>query len=260
MDLELQDRVIIVTGAGRGLGAAAAERLYQEGARLLLVSRTESELERVRRRLSGDPSRVDVLPIDLTQTDAPEQVVAMALRRYGRVDGLVNSAGGSRGGVFWEIPDRHWREAFELKFFGTLRMIRAALPPMREQRYGRIVIIAGNLGLQPDKRMLPGSSVNAALMAAAKGLAQEIAADQVVINTVNPGPTRTERWTHLMRDLAAARGTEVATVEQEVMADIPMQRLAEPEEIASHIAFLMSDAAAHLTGSTLNPDGGWTRG
>ena len=260
MDLGLSGKVVIVTGASQGLGAASARLLRREGAKLLLVARTEADLRSVASEIDPDGSETGICALDLTLPDGADRVVDATMQRYGRIDALVNCAGGSRGGVFWEIPDTFWLEAFQLKFFGTVRMIRAVLPIMREQQYGRVVTVAGNLGLQPDKRLLPSSTVNAALMALAKGLAEEVATDNVIVNTVNPGPTRTERWTRLMTDLASARDTTVDAVESEFLRDIPMNRLAEPEEIARHIVYLASDAASHLTGATLDPDGGWTRG
>jgi len=260
MDLGLTDKAAIVTGGNKGLGAASAQQLAAEGARLLLTARDEGDLAAEAERLRGaGAGAVETIAADLTRPEEAERVAAAALDAFGRVDILVNCAGASQGGVFWDIPDQVWEDSLALKFMGTVRMIRAVLPAMRAQKYGRVVTVVGNTGRQPNPRMLPGAAANAALLAVTKGLAEEVAGDGVVINAVNPGPTRTERWQTLMQNLAASTGRSVADVEGEFMKEIPMARLGEPDEIARLIAFLASDAAANMTGTSVTADGGWTK-
>ncbi len=260
MDLGLTDKAAIVTGGNKGLGAASARQLAAEGARLLLTARDQSDLAAEAERLRGaGADAVETIAADLTRPEDAARVAAAAQVSFGRIDILVNCAGASQGGVFWDIPDEVWEDSLALKFMGTVRMIRAALPAMRAQKYGRIVTVVGNTGRQPNPRMLPGAAANAALLAVTKGLAEEVAGDGVVINAVNPGPTRTERWQTLMQNLAASTGRSVADVEGDFMQEIPMARLGEPDEIARLIAFLASDAAANMTGTSVTADGGWTK-
>lgn len=264
MNLELKDRVAIVTGASKGLGAATARVLAAEGARLLITARNADDLAAIAahfRQADGQSDEVDVetLAADLTESAAAGDIVAAAMRRFGRIDILVNCAGASQGGVFWEIPDQVWRDSLDLKFMATVRMIRAVIPQMRKQRYGRIVTIVGNTGRQPDPRLLPGAAANAGLLVVTKGLADEVAADGIVVNAVNPGPTRTERWTTLMANLARSSGRTVTELECDIIGRIPMSRLAEPVEIARLVAFLASDLAANMTGTSVTADGGWTK-
>jgi 3-oxoacyl-[acyl-carrier protein] reductase len=138
-------------------------------------------------------------------------------------------------------------------------MMRAAVRPMRAQGRGRMVVIVGQLGRQPHPRMLPSATANAALLAAIKGLADEVAGDGVVVNAVNPGPSRTERWNRLMTTLASDTGRPVAQTEEDFTADIPMRRFGEPDEIARHVCFLASDAAGYMTGTSITADGGWIK-
>lgn len=260
MDLELKGRAAVVTGGNKGLGAASARLLAAEGARLMLTGRNEPDLEAAARDMQGaGAAEVATIAADLTAPDAADRVAAAALEAFGRIDILINCAGASQGGVFWEIPDQVWEDSLALKFMGTVRMIRAVIPAMRAQGYGRIVTVAGNTGRQPNSRMLPGAAANAALLAVTKGLADEVAADGIAVNAVNPGPTRTERWNTLMKNLAKQSGSTVAEVEAGFMKDIPMDRLAEPEEIARTIVYLASDAAANITGTSVTADGGWTK-
>lgn len=259
MDLNLRDKAAIVTGGNKGFGAASAALLAQEGARVLITARNEDQLADVAARIKSGGGVVATLSADLTEPDGADAIARAALDAYGRIDILINCAGASQGGVFWDIPDEVWRDSLDLKFLGTIRMIRAAILVMRKQKYGRIVTIAGNTGKQPGARMLPGSAANAALLAVNAGLAQEVAADGIIVNAVNPGPSRTERWNTLMKNLAKNSGTSVEHVERGIMAEIPMKRLGEAQEIARLIVFLASDAAANMTGTSITADGGWTK-
>ena len=260
MDLQLRDKVAVITGGSKGLGAASAWILAAEGAKLVLAARTAEVLNALRHQL-GERHRAEVttVAVDLTAADGAEAVARAAVEAHGRIDILINSAGSSQGGLFWEIPDKVWEQSLALKFLGTIRMMRAVIPIMRRQSYGRIVTVVGNIGRQPNPRLLPGAAANAALLAVTKGLADELAKDGIVVNAVNPGPTRTERWITLMSNLAKSSSRSVTEVESDFTGEIPMGRLAEPEEIARVIVFLASDCAANITGTSITADGGWTK-
>lgn len=261
MDLHLKDKVALITGASRGLGAATAAALAEEGAHLILSARDQSALDQQAEQLkSAHGVKVTTVSADLTQSASCTAVVEDALSAFGHIDILVNSAGASQGGVFWEIPDQVWQDSMELKVMGTIRMTRAVIPSMLERKYGRIVNIVGNTAMQPSPRLLPGASANAALLAITRGLGEELAPHNIVVNALNPGPTRTERWTTLMGNLAKSSGRTVAEVEADYKDQIPMNRLGEPQEIGRLAAFLASECAANMTGASLTADGGWTKG
>jgi len=261
IDLRLKDKVAIITGASRGLGAASARLLAAEGAKLVLASRNQADLDKLAAELHsqfGTP--VLVVPLDLTQESAADDAVTKTLATFGRIDVLINSAGASQGGLFWELADRVWQESFDLKVMGTIRMMRAVMPTMIAQKHGRIVNIVGNTGLQPSPRLLPGSAANAALLAITRGLGEEAAPHGVVVNAINPGPTKTERWTTLMNRLAQSSGRTIADVEKDYTSQIPLGKLAEPDDIAGLIIFLASDRAANMIGTAITADGGWSKG
>lgn len=260
MDLSLSDKTAIVTGGNKGLGAASARRLAQEGAHLLLTARNAGQLQSLAEEIEREfGTSCAYLPADLSEPDAAQEVVTKALEALGHVDILINCAGASQGGVFWEIPDKVWEDSLALKFMGTVRMMRAVLPHMRERGSGRIVTVVGNTGRQPNARMLPGAAANAALLAVTAGLAQEVAGDGIAVLALNPGPTRTERWNTLMANLAKQSGRSVAEVEGDFLKDIPMDKLGQPDEVAGLLVFLASEAAANMTGTSLTADGGWTK-
>jgi NAD(P)-dependent dehydrogenase (short-subunit alcohol dehydrogenase family) len=257
----LKDKVAVITGASRGLGAMSARLLAAEGARLTLAARHRGDLDALAAELQrAHGTACLVLPVDLTREGAAEQVAADTVKAFGRIDVLINSAGASQGGVFWEIADRVWQESFELKVMGTIRMMRAVLPTMIAQKSGRIVNVVGNTGLQPSPRLLPGAAANAALLAITRGVGEEVAPHGVAVNAVNPGPTRTERWTTLMNRLAQSSGRSIAEVEKDYTDQIPLGRLAEPQDIAALIVFLASERAANMIGAAITADGGWTKG
>jgi 3-oxoacyl-[acyl-carrier protein] reductase len=260
MDLRLAGKVALITGASKGIGAAAARTLAMESATLMLVARSRERLSALAEDLGHRHGvAASFWAGDLREADAAGQAAEATLAAHGRLDILVVSAGASQGGLFWNIPDQVWEDSLSLKFMATIRTLRTVIPIMRRQGSGRIVVVAGNTGKQPAPRLLPGAAANAALLAVIKGLADEVAADGIVINAVNPGPTRTERWSSLMQAAGAIRGVDAAAVEQDYIRDIPLRRLGEPDEIARLIAFLASDAAGNITGTSVTADGGWTR-
>jgi 3-oxoacyl-[acyl-carrier protein] reductase len=260
MDLSLGGRVAIVTGASRGLGEACAHALAAEGSNLLITGRDITALEEVGGELAQRHGvKVVVHVADLTDPAAADEVANEALAQLGGIDILVNSAGAAGGGLFWEVPDQVWQDSMALKFFGTVRMIRAVLPAMREKGYGRIVSIAGNTGHEPGARLLPSAAANAALLAVTKGLADEVAGDGIMVNAVNPGPSRSGRWTRMMQQQGEQSGRTPEEVEGDYLARIPVGRINEPAEIARLVAFLASDASGPVTGTSITADGGATR-
>lgn len=260
MDLGLKGKIALITGATGGLGSACARELATGGAGLFLTARNESTLRDLSAKLGETGcDKVVWQAADLTSADAAAAVAAAAAESLGQVDILVNCAGASAGGLFWEIPDSAWEESMALKFMATVRMIRAVLPGMIERRYGRIVTLAGNSGREPDPRLLPSAAANAGLLAVTAGLAREVAECGVVINAVNPGPTQSGRWEGMMETLAAHGGTTPEEEERKFLSGIPQRRLAQPEEIARLVAFLAGDAAPHMTGRSVTVDGGAAR-
>ena len=260
VDLDLDGKVALITGGNKGFGAASARRLASEGAKIFLTARDQVQLDaetgHLTKTYGGDAHN---LSADLTTADGAERVAAAALEAFGRIDILVNCAGAAQGGLFWEIPDQVWHDALDLKLMGTVRMMRAVVPRMRKQGYGRIVTIVGSFGRQPAARALPSAAANAALLTVNKGLADEVATDGIVVNAINPGPSRTGRWNTLMANLAKQSGQNVEEVERGFTDDIPMQRFGEPDEVARIVTFLASDAAANMTGTSITADGGWTK-
>jgi NAD(P)-dependent dehydrogenase (short-subunit alcohol dehydrogenase family) len=261
MDLWLQSKVALVAGATGTLGEAICHALAAEGARLALVGRSPQKLAVLEQSLLARYAvEARAIVADLEINAAAEAGIESTLQQFGRLDVLVAAAGAARGGVFTELDDAAWRSSLELKLFGTIRLLRAAIPVMARQKSGRIVVIAGNAARHPEARMLPGAAANAALLAIVQGLAEELGPLGVAINAVNPGPVRSPRWTSLIEAAATREGRPAAEVEARFLEKTPLRRLATPEEVAQHVVFLASERAAHMTGMSITVDGGATRG
>ena len=256
MNLGLAGRTGLVFGGSRGIGAACARALAGEGVSLGLTARSIEALQPI---LADLPQAVP-LKADLTRSGDAEACVDAMLAVHGRLDLAVISAGAAQGGSFLDLGDDVWEEALSLKFMGMIRALRAVLRPMFEAGAGRIVVIVGNNGRQPSPALLPGSAANAACLAVIRGLADEAAPRGVRINALNPGPTRTDRWTSLIARLAADSSRSEETVEAELLASQPLGRIADPDDIGRLAAMMLSDAADMLVGTSLTADGGATKG
>ena len=264
MDLNLNGRIAVVTGASRGIGLAVTRTLLQEGVRVVAASRRRSaELD----ALDGDLVHV---PVDLMDPSAPAEVVARAVERFGGLDILVNNAGGPPPGDtlphdgFLGRTDEHWRAMLEFNLLATVRACRAAIPLLVE-RGGTIVNVSSGNGRQPSPLNVDYSAAKAALMNLTKALSEEFAPQGVRVNGVCPGPTLTPWWTDAGGAgdiIAALAGTDhdgaIATAAPAMM-QLATGRFAEAQEVADAVAFLASPRSASTTGTELAVDSGFLK-
>ena len=260
MELGLQGKVAIITGASKGIGKAIAEELAAEGVHVAICARSAAVLTEVAEALR---QRTDVqalpVPADLSTLDGVHTLVRETLGRFGKVDILINNAGAIRPGSLLTKPDEDWQVDWSLKVFGYVRLAREVFPIMQSQGGGRIINIIGSAGRQPNTAYLAGGGANAALMNMTKALADEGAPHRILVNGINPGPIRTERWDMLMTRMAVERDQTPAEIEAEWMRDNPLQRPGEPQEVAALAVFLASARASYITGALMQVDGGATR-
>lgn len=261
MDLGLKGRRALVGGGSRGLGRAVAEELAREGADVAIVARDAAALERTASEIARETgARVVGVPADFAQAGAAARVVADAKSALGgALDILVTNQGGPPPGPFDAHPTEHWRRAYTLLLESVVEQVRAVLPDMKSRGWGRIITVTSIAVKQPNEGLILSNSLRAGVTGLARTLANELAPHGITVNNVMPGYTRTERLVDLAADIAERRGITSADAYAEWERHIPMGRIGEPREFAALVAFLASDRATYMTGTSIPVDGGWIR-
>ena len=258
MEKRLNGKTAIVTGASRGIGRAIALRLASEGAHVVLCARDVNLMEHAVKEIERGGGRAAALAVDLREMDSATRAVNFALQKYRQIDIVINNAGATKRGNFLELSDADWADGFALKFFGAMRLTRAAWPHLKEQA-GSVLNISGIGGRMPGPLFAIGGSVNAALLSLTKALGDIGIRDGVQVNAVNPGSIRTERYRRMLEATAADQGIDVATAERNMIASARTTRIGEPEDIAALVAFIVSPEGRFLQGSLIDMDGGATK-
>jgi NAD(P)-dependent dehydrogenase (short-subunit alcohol dehydrogenase family) len=248
MELGLNGKVALVTGGSEGIGKATAQRLAREGAQVAICARREDVLARAAAELGGE---VLAVPADVTSASDVSRLVDQVIARFGRLDILVNNAGTAAASPFEDLPDEAWETDFDLKLYGAVRTIRAALPHLKREG-GRIINITTPAGKHPPARSLPTSVSRAAGIALTKALSKELAEHRILVNTVCVGLIKSAQQVRF----AEKRGLTPEQHYESLGKGVPLKRVGEAEEVANVIAFLASDAASYVTGTSINVDGG----
>jgi 3-oxoacyl-[acyl-carrier protein] reductase len=261
MDLGLAGKVALVAGASRGLGAAVADALASEGARLSLCARDRERLDAtatdIARRHGTDVLR---RVTDVTRETDVDAWVEEARERFGRVDILVANAGGPPASRFESTDVEAWRRGIDLNLMSTIYLARAVVPSMTAQGWGRIVAITSISVKQPVDGLILSNTARAGVAGLMKTLANELAPKGVTVNLVCPGYTRTDRLVELAKRMSAQEGVAEEAIYGRWTGQIPMGRLGEASELASVVAFLCSARASYVTGTCLAVDGGSVKG
>ncbi|MFD2963172.1 MULTISPECIES: SDR family oxidoreductase [Olivibacter] len=253
MNSFLEGQIALVTGGTKGIGKAIADKLSDGGAQIIVTARTEP---------TENPNRYYFIAADLAQPESANIVAKEILDKYGKIDIIVNNAGGNLGpgGGFSTLSDEHWNNELQLNLMSAVRINKALLPTMIEQQSGVIINISTYVAQQPIWDITMTYSVaKAALNAYSKALANEVGSKGIRVNTVSPGAVRTQLMQDFIENLAKSSNTTVDEAFKLVMSkigDIPLGRMATPEEIANLVRFLTSPEAQYITGSNYLVDGG----
>src|SRR4051794_22429678 len=258
MDLQMNGKTALVTGASAGIGKAIAFALAREGVDVAICARRKEPLEAAASQIARETKRkIVAIPADLTKPDDAEAFVNNAHAALGRVDILVNNAGSSPGGVLEFLTEEHWAQSLQqLKFMGYVRCLKHVLPIMQSQGRGRVVNLIGNDGVKPSYWEIAPGAANAAGQNLTLALASQYGRDNISFVAVNPGPVRTERWAGLVD--AMSRDMNIPREEADTLAprSIPLGRIAEVEEVANLVVYLASDLAHFVNGTMIEIDGG----
>ena len=261
MELGLTDRVAIVTGSSRGIGKAIALAFAREHAKITICARGEEQLrvtEEEGKRITG--ADILALKADVTQKSDVQRLVRETMGRYGRVDVLVTNTGGPPPAAFTSTTEQHWKDTYNQLFASVLNLCWDVIPHRREKRWGRIITMTSMAAKQPVENLVLSNSIRAGILGLTKTLANELAESNILVNSVCPGYTLTER----VNELAGYEGEKTGRPRQDIIQHwagaIPIKRMAAPAEVADLVVFLAFERASYITGTVIQADGGWIRG
>ena len=260
MDLRIEGKSALVAAASKGLGKATARALAEEGCHLTICARNADNLRATAEELR-ESTGAEVLDMvcDVTDAKSIEKLFVAATQTHGGVDILVINAGGPPVVPLDDLTDDHWLAAYQLTHLSAVRMVRAALPHMRAQNWGRIVAIESSSVKQPVAGLHLSNGIRAGVAGFFKSIIDDLAAANITINTVLPGVFLTDRIISNQSAIAERMGITLDARLEQVKKNIPMGRFGHPHEIGEMIAFLVSDRAAYVTGSVIQVDGGLIR-
>lgn len=256
MELGLRGKVAIITGGSEGIGKATAVRLCQEGVHVTIGARRPEVLQRAAEDIKARTGvEVLAIPTDVGSDAQVQNLVDKTVQRVGGIDILVNNAGGSRAHPFLDAPEETWREDLEIKLFGAIRCSKAVIPHMRQRGGGRIINMTTIGGKAPRKHALPTSVSRAAGINLTKSMANEYAADNILVNTICLGILKSAQWERRFEQQQKPEQS-LDDFYREAGKNVPVGRIGEAEEAADLVAFLVSERAAFITGTAINIDGG----
>jgi 3-oxoacyl-[acyl-carrier protein] reductase len=261
MDLKLKDKRAFVAGSSRGLGYATAWKLAEEGCRVVLNSRDTDRAKAAAQTIT-DQTGAQAYGIagDVSDSSVAEMLIGTAVESLGGLDILVTNAGGPPAGSFEIFDESAWQQAVDTSFLSHVRLIRAALPHLRESNSPAVLTITSYVVKQPMNNLVLSNSIRLATAGLTKSLALELGRDGIRFNSILPGWTLTERVQQLMAFRAQNNKTSVEEEMAKQIAEIPLRRMAQPDEFANAAVFLVSSAASYITGVMLNVDGGIVKG
>jgi 3-oxoacyl-[acyl-carrier protein] reductase len=261
METGLRNRVAIVAASSKGIGRATALAFAAEGANLAICARSAEALNQVAeeaRRLYG--VEVHTATLDVAEDEGVRQFTDSVHRHFGRIDVCVTNAGGPPAKPFAKTTMAEWDSAYQLNLRSIVSFAHAVLPSMQQQRWGRFITITSIAVKQPVLELVLSNAVRTGVLGLVRSLATQYGPDNITVNNVGPGYTATDRVKELAQTNAQTTGRTAADYEAEVAKDIPLRRLAKPEEVADAIVWLASERAAYITGQTILVDGGVYRG
>lgn len=259
MNLDLKDKVALVAASSRGLGFAAALELVKEGTKVVICGRDEARLAEARRRMAeiaGPDISLVAVVADVSRPEDVKRLVAETVEAFGGLDILITNAGGPPGGVFDTLEMADWEKGVDLTLLSVVRLIRAALPHLRQSEAAAVLTVTSISVKQPIPNLHLSNVIRPAVAGLTKTLSQELGPEGIRVNSILPGWTATERVEEILAYNAERNQSEVETERAKITAAIPLGRMGRPEEFGRAAAFLVSPAASYINGAMLQVDGG----
>ncbi|MFW9880874.1 MAG: SDR family oxidoreductase, partial [Candidatus Thorarchaeota archaeon] len=264
MNLGLENKVALVLASSKGLGFACARGFYEEGANVVICSRSEENLkiakDKIERMdLKNSSNKVLAMVADLIYEDQIKILVKKTIEVFGRIDILVHNAGGPPSGLIEKITKEEWKNSIDLNLLSLIRIAKFLIPIMKKQKFGRIIAITSVSVKQPLNNLVLSNTTRLGVVGYAKTLANEYGKYNILVNVVCPGPTLTDRMKELITKTVQDTGMSYEEVEKTWINPIPLGRLGKPEELANLVLFLASEKASYITGSVIQVDGGFLK-
>ena len=260
MNFNIKGKVAIVGGSSKGLGKACAVALAKEGVNVVLCARNEEALQQTKAEIEALGVEVLALSVDMASAEDNQRVIDETIRKFGRIDMLVNNSGGPKPGTFRDISTDDLDEAYNSVLKYNIRMIQGCLPYMEKNGWGRIMNITSITVKEPAPNMLLSNIFRSAVVSFAKTISKELIAKGITINNVAPGYFKTDRVTQLMKSRSEAEGISMDDYEQKAIQDFPHKRYMDPQELGDLVCYLCSEQAKSITGTTVQVDGGLVSG
>lgn len=255
-----KNRIAIVCGASKGMGLAIAKTLASDGIRVLMIARTEEILKLESGKINGEGGETAYLAGNLSDKDLPEKAIALVVKKWNDFpDILINNTGGPKPGKISDFDDEDWDFAYQLCLMSFVRFTRAVIPHMEKKKWGRIVNITSTVAKEPSSSMVLSASFRAGISALTKALSSDLAPNNITINTICPGGVLTERLHKLIKQQSEKMNIPIKELMKENQKKIPIERFADPYEIANVVEFLASEKASYITGTSIDVDGGLTK-
>lgn len=260
MDLQLNNKIVLVTAASKGLGKATAKQFAREGAKVAICARSEL-IDKIAAEITEETgTQVLAVRADVTQPAEIERVIHATVEKFGGLDILVTNAGGPPAGTFDDIDIKQWEAAINLNLLSAVNLIKIALPYLRQSSSAAILTVTSTSTKQPVENLILSNSIRLAVIGLTKTLSQELGNDKIRVNSILPGWTYTERVEELINARTAKNGTTKEAEIAAINANIPLSRMGKPEEFANVAVFLCSPAASYVNGVMLQVDGGSNAG
>lgn len=264
MNLGLKNKVTLVCASSKGLGLACAKGFYEEGATVVICSRSEENLIKAKEEiekleLSCKDNKVFPIVVDLMYEDQIKNLVEQTLSEFGRIDILIHNAGGPPSAPIDKITKEEWSNSIDLNLRSFISITDLVIPFMKKQKSGRIIAITSVSVKQPLNNLVLSNTTRLGVVGFAKSLANEYGKYNILVNVVCPGPTLTDRMNELIKTTVKQTGKSYEEIEKTWIDPIPLGRLGKPEELANLILFLSSDKASYITGTVIQVDGGFVK-